>query len=320
MTTLRRLAYATLALATLHVFFGAIVRISGSGMGCGDHWPKCYGHWFPPVDQPTLVIEWTHRLIAALLTTTIVALALTAWARREELGVGGRKGVARSTAFAAGAVLVTALFGAITVWLGNVWYATLGHWALAATVLGALVVTVIRAGGMGGTRAKQETGSVRAARAAAGAAGLALLIILFGGLTATFPGANTACLGFPLCTGALIPALPTQQVQMTHRLLAYVLFFDVLGLAIAFARRREAPVVVRTARIALALVVLQVGVAAAMVELRLPAELRSLHQAIGVCIWLTLFTLAYLARLAARDVGPLGAPVLTPAPSAGGAA
>jgi len=319
-TTLRRLAYATLTLAVIHIVFGAIVRISGSGMGCGDNWPKCYGHWFPPVDQPTLIIEWTHRLIAALLITTITALAIVAWTKREAPGVGGERGVARATAFAAVVVVVTALFGAITVWLGNVWYATLGHWALAATLLAGLTVTVIRAGGFGGARARQETGTVKASRGAAGAAALALLIILFGGLTATFPGANVACQGFPLCSGALIPSLPTQHVQMTHRLLAYLLFLHVLGMALSFAKRGEAPVVVRTARIALGLVVLQVLVAAAMVEMHLPAPLRSLHQGIGVFLWVTLFALAYLARLAARGAARAPAAAMAGAPSPGGAA
>ena len=39
----RRAAYAALAVSLVHIIFGAIVRISGSGMGCGDHWPTCYG-------------------------------------------------------------------------------------------------------------------------------------------------------------------------------------------------------------------------------------------------------------------------------------
>ena len=54
------------------------------------------------------------------------------------------------------------------------------------------------------------------------------------------------------------------------------------------------------ARAAFGLVILQTGVAAAMVLLNLPAVLRSLHEAIGVSIWLTTFSFAYLARLAAR--------------------
>jgi hypothetical protein len=57
--------------------------------------------------------------------------------------------------------------------------------------------------------------------------------------------------------------------------------------------------VLRAAGIALALVVVQFGVAAAMVLGHLPPGLRSLHEAVGVGIWLACFSFAYLARRAA---------------------
>ena len=50
-SVVRRAAYTSLGVALLHIVFGAIVRISGSGMGCGENWPKCYGYWFPPFDR-----------------------------------------------------------------------------------------------------------------------------------------------------------------------------------------------------------------------------------------------------------------------------
>lgn len=317
MILLRRLSYLTLGLALTHLVFGAIVRITGSGMGCGDNWPKCYGHWFPPMNQPTLVIEWTHRLLAALLITAVVALALTAFGRRSAPGVGGRGGVLRAAGLAALVVVLTAFFGAITVWTGNPPWATVVHWLLAATLLAALAAAVIRAGGLGGTSARTQPTSRRAARGAVVGAGIALLVIMLGGMTAKIPGASFACQGFPLCSGSLVPTLPVQHVQMTHRIVAFLLFFHVLGLTIGFTRRREAPVIVRTVRIAFALITLQVLVAASMVELHLPPTLRSLHQAIGVGIWLTLFTLAYLARMASRPPAPaLAGEAIAPADGA----
>jgi heme A synthase len=297
--SLRRLSYVTLGIALTHLVFGAIVRISGSGMGCGDHWPKCYGHWFPPFDQPTLIIEWSHRLLAALLITAVVALAAFAFTKRSLPSVGGKGGVLRAALLAATTVIITALFGAITVWLGNVWWATLVHWFLAAVLLAALAAAVIRGGGLGGKAVLSEKGSLRAARGAMVAAGLALVVLMFGGMTAKYPGASGACPSFPLCGASL--SHPAQHVQMTHRILAFLLFFHVLGLMIAFARRHEAPIVVRAARIAFGFVFLQILVAGAMIGMRMPPELRSLHQAVGVGIWLSLFSLAYLARIAARD-------------------
>lgn len=311
MRALRRLGWAALVIAATHLVFGAIVRITGSGMGCGDHWPTCYGRLFPPLDQPTLVIEWTHRLLAAVLTIVVAAFALTAFAKRSEPGVGGRGGVARAAGLALVVVLVTAFFGAVTVWLGNVWYATVVHWLLAATLLAAVAAALIRAGGLGGTAAREQRGSARAWRGSAAAAGLALVVVLMGGATATFPGASAACQGFPLCSGQLLPALPTQHIQMTHRVLAFLLFFHVMGLLIGFTRRREAPVVLRAVRVGFALVCLQIVIAATMVELHLPRSLRSLHQATGVAIWLTLFTLAALAHRAQAE-GPAEEPARLP--------
>lgn len=300
---LRRLSYAALVVAVAQIVFGAIVRISGSGMGCGDHWPKCYGRWFPPLDQPTLVIEWTHRMLAAALFVALASLAAAAYATRREPKVGGRGGVLRASLLALAMWPAQALLGAITVWLGNVWYATAAHWLLAATLLAALSAAVMRAGGLGGACALRERTSPRTARGTIAAAGIALVTICLGGMTATYPGANVACSAFPLCgPGIAAAAVPAGRViQMAHRVLALLLTLHVFGLLWGVWRRREAVVVVRAVALAAGLVVVQIGIAASMIALQLPAVLRSLHQSAGAFIWLTLFSAAYLARLASRE-------------------
>jgi heme A synthase len=55
-------------------------------------------------------------------------------------------------------------------------------------------------------------------------------------------------------------------------------------------------VVLRTVRVAFALICVQLVIAAGMVEMHLPPAMRSLHEADGIAIWLTLFALAWLAR------------------------
>src|SRR5512146_848501 len=90
MRAVRRLSIAALVVACLHLVFGAIVRISGSGMGCGDNWPKCYGYWFPPFSRMDLVVEVSHRYLASILVIAVASMVLVAFRHRAEPGVGGR--------------------------------------------------------------------------------------------------------------------------------------------------------------------------------------------------------------------------------------
>jgi heme A synthase len=296
--TLRRLSYLTLGIAFLHLVFGAIVRITDSGMGCGPHWPDCNGYLFPPLDRPKLVIEITHRYLAIVILLSAVATAVTAWARRDEPGVGGRGGVLRSAILVVALWFAPALLGAATVWLENVPDATIVHQWLALALLAVAAITVVRAGGLGGASARAQRSSARTARGAIAAAVIALLAAMLGAVTANFPGASWACPGFPLCASSSPEAALPAHVQMAHRIVAFLLFFHLLGFTIGVSKRGEAPVVVRAARVAFGLVVLQILVAGAMIGLHLPAALRSLHQAVGISIWLSVFTLAYLARIA----------------------
>jgi cytochrome c oxidase assembly protein subunit 15 len=298
---LRQLSYAALAVAYAHLVFGAIVRISGSGMGCGDNWPKCHGYWFPPMDRPDLVVEVSHRYLASLLTATLAALAAVAWLRRAEPGVGGRGGVLRSALGALVVVLVTALLGALTVRLGNPPWATVAHWTLAMTLLAVLVTTAIRAGALGGESALMQTAgaaSAKTLRGALAAAGIAFLAVALGGLTAKYPGASIACRTFPLCGRNPEVVSGAVHVQLSHRALAFLLFLHLLGLSVVLRRRPDALVVKRAAQIALTLAAIQIALAAAMVLLRLPPILRSSHEAVGVLLWLACFAFAYLARRA----------------------
>src|SRR3954465_15681995 len=89
---IRRMAFITLAVAFIHVVFGAIVRISGSGMGCGDNWPKCYGSWFPPMNRPDLIVEVSHRYLASIVTLAVLVLTVVALRLRNVARVGSANG------------------------------------------------------------------------------------------------------------------------------------------------------------------------------------------------------------------------------------
>lgn len=302
MKGLARVAVAAVALTYLHLVFGGIVRISGSGMGCGDHWPRCNGRWFPPLDNALVTIEWTHRLLAALVILSIATLVLLAWKRRAEPGVGGPGGVHRPAAAALMLVIAAALLGLATVKLGNATTATVPHWTLALASLAVLIVAAVRAGALGGSAARQQAGTARAVRSIGAGAVIAFLTVVLGGLVAKYPGAAVACPAFPMC-GPTPGDVPTgaSHVQLAHRVLSYLLFFHVLAVTMAVGRRAgEAPVVKAVLKAAAALVLLQVALGAAMVLSALPAGLRVAHQATGIGVWMAVFLAAYLAKRAAR--------------------
>jgi heme a synthase len=299
MHTIRRLSLAALALAFAHLVFGGIVRISGSGMGCGDHWPKCHGEWFPPLNRPDLIIELGHRYLAALLIGSLVLLAATAWRKRAEPGVGGPGGVLRSSAATVLVVVLTAFLGAVTVFLGNPASATIGHWTLAMTLVALVAATAIRAGALGGMQVRRGGAvSPRTRRAALAAAILAFGAVALGGVTAKYPSAAVACPSFPLCGTNPDAVAGAAHIQITHRVLAFLLFFHLLGVAIGASRRGERGIVTRAALVAFSLTATQIVIAGAMIGLGLPALPRALHQAVGVGVWLGTFVFYYLARSA----------------------
>jgi heme a synthase len=323
MTILRRLAGVSLLAALGHVIFGGFVRISGSGMGCGDNWPKCYGYWFPPFDRPDLVIEVMHRYFAATLSTVVAVFLLLAWLRRRTANVGGRGGVLRAAGLAFAIVITAATLGAVTVNYRNEWWATLAHKAVAMSLLATLSAAWIRAGGMASLRAvSARLVSAKTIRGSTIAAVLSLLTVMMGGMVAKWTGAAVACTGFPLC-GADSIAGAAQHIQLTHRVLAYLTAAHVVFMAIAILRRREHRTITMLAGIAAAVVVLQIVLGAVMVLSGFPMVIRSLHQATGVLLWVSTLTLTYAARRAQNPPehgAPVGAALRPRAPQMAGAA
>jgi heme A synthase len=292
MRTIRRLGYLALLLGFAQIVFGAIVRITGSGMGCGDHWPDCYGSFTPAPNAPNLLVEISHRYGAAALSLAILALAIAAWLSRREAGVAGRGGVLRPSLLAVLLVVVAALFGAVTVkmQLNPVIVAT--HLGIAMSLLAVLVVVVVRAGGLGST--KVGAGSQRTFPSARAAVGLTFLALVFGALTANTPGAAAACQGFPWCTAIVEHGIPL-WIQVTHRIIAFLLLGHLIGISVGVRKRREPKPIRNAAWTALGVVILQVLVAGAMVGMHFPPSLRSLHQAVGTGLWIAVVALASLS-------------------------
>jgi cytochrome c oxidase assembly protein subunit 15/protoheme IX farnesyltransferase len=63
----------------LVALWGAVVRISMSGDGCGQHWPTCHGEIVHVPKSIETWIELSHRLTTGLALPATIALAVGAW-------------------------------------------------------------------------------------------------------------------------------------------------------------------------------------------------------------------------------------------------
>jgi cytochrome c oxidase assembly protein subunit 15 len=108
---LRRFAWGVLVFFIASILWGAVVRATGSGAGCGDHWPLCNGTVFQ--QSPTLhtMIEFSHRVSAGAIDSILV-LVLIVWTWRKTVSGHMARWAAGTTIFltitegALGAVLV----------------------------------------------------------------------------------------------------------------------------------------------------------------------------------------------------------------------
>ncbi len=71
---LHRLAGITLVMTLLVIAWGAFVRATGAGAGCGSHWPTCNGQIIPRAPNVKTLIEFTHRLTSGVDALMVVAL------------------------------------------------------------------------------------------------------------------------------------------------------------------------------------------------------------------------------------------------------
>ena len=100
-------AWFVTALTLLVILWGAFVRASKSGDGCGAHWPLCNGTVVPDATQAKTLIEFAHRVTSGLDFLLVVVLCV--WAFRAY----GRGHAVRAAAAASGLFIVTeSLIGA----------------------------------------------------------------------------------------------------------------------------------------------------------------------------------------------------------------
>ena len=104
---LARFAWSVLAYNLAVILWGAYVRASGSGAGCGAHWPLCNGAVIPRAPSVATLIEYSHRLTSGLALLAVIALLVWTW-RARAAGHPARRGAVLSLIF----ILTEAAVGA----------------------------------------------------------------------------------------------------------------------------------------------------------------------------------------------------------------
>lgn len=75
----KKFAWFTLFYSVAVILWGAYVRATGSGAGCGQHWPLCNGEVVPRAERIQTLIEYSHRLSSGMALVFVLALFIFTW-------------------------------------------------------------------------------------------------------------------------------------------------------------------------------------------------------------------------------------------------
>ncbi|MBF5043443.1 heme A synthase [Aggregicoccus sp. 17bor-14] len=303
----RALAWGVLAFSLAVVLWGAFVRATGSGAGCGDHWPVCNGQVLPRTPTVATLIEYTHRLTSALVG--LGAVALFVWGRRAHpRGHPVRLGVALGLAL----MLLEGALGAGLVKLQLVAqnpsamraFAMSAHLVNTFLLLAAQALTCVW--GAGGRERPRLRGQGPAGPLVLLCAGGMLVLGVSGAIAALgdtlFPASSLAH-GFAqdLDPGAHF----LLRLRALHPLLAVLVGAGVVGAAALVARARpHSPEVQRAARTLGLLYALQLAAGVVNLVLLAPVAMQLVHLLLADLVWISLVRLGALA-LAAPAPAPL---------------
>ncbi|MGE5603252.1 MAG: COX15/CtaA family protein [Nitrososphaerales archaeon] len=307
-------AWGVLGYSVLVILWGAFVRATGSGAGCGSHWPLCNGAVVPRAAQVETLIEFAHRLTSGLSVILIGALILWGW----RLSTSGQP--IRTTLVASGAfIILEALIGAWLVLAGlTAQNDSIGR---AISVALHLINTFLLLASLA-LAAWWASGGERIRLAGQGWMLAGWLVALVAVLVVGMSGAVTA-LGdtlFPsasLTEGFRADFSPTAHIltrlRVLHPMIAVgsAVFAILLARLIATRRPDERTRLLSNAAISLLLAQIMAG--ALNVALLAPVWMQILHLALAVSVWLSVILLgasAFAVRTETRVLETLEQPTL----------
>lgn len=281
------------ALTFLLLVMGGVVCVTDSSQGCPD-WPGCYGQLVPPA-QVNSIIEYTHRVLAAVASLFIVILATVGWRRYRDIPA-----ISRPPMVALFFLVLVVILGAMVVLRGLAPGLAAVDLGSALIVLALVIVPPVSASYGGASRFKLSLTSPYA-RLVAWAASATFLVLVSAVLVAD-SGSAVRCLGWPLATDRILQGDWRGWLQLARFIggTATALLIGAVVLQAWRTQRDRLPqVVVATALGAVLLV--QVAIGAALGVSGSTLVLLSLYAAFATILWALVIVLLVLAALPVPD-------------------
>ncbi len=310
-----RYAWVVVGYNVLVIVWGAMVRATGSGAGCGNHWPLCNGQVIPVSPGLHTVIEFTHRSMTG--GATFAVLGLLVWTFRAT----SKGAAARVAAVVSGVLLLNeALLGALLVKLG---YVTANqsvgrmvmlsvHLSNTLLLLGALTMTALL------LRTGQRRGSVlgpreRWATAGVGVVAAGLLSTLVVGVSGSLAALGDTLFPAVSLRAAVAADLAAGSPMLIRLRWVHPASAVVAGLFVAWLLWRGAVlggIQRRGARLVAGLLAMQFVLGVADVLLLAPVWMQLLHLLGADLYWVALVLLSagvVMAKADAQSVGQAAA-------------
>jgi heme A synthase len=280
-------AWAVLGFNLLVILWGALVRASKSGEGCGDRWPLCNGVVIPHAARIATIIEFTHRASTGIAFLSVLAMAI--WAFRAFRG----EPVSRSASASLFFIVTEALLGAGLVLFkyvgadqsaGRAIYLS-AHLVNTMLLLATMAFTAWWASGH---RAIEASGSNAITLGLALIA--AVIVAITGSMTAlsdTLYPVSSLRTGFTADFSAASPALV--RLRILHPVIALAAGVYIVIAAATISRAQS------LGRIVIALVAAQLAAGTLNVWLLAPIWLQLVHLLLADLLWIALVLLAAAA-------------------------
>ncbi len=298
MTRVARFAWFVLAYNIAVILWGAYVRASGSGAGCGAHWPLCNGEVIPRSPSVETLIEYSHRLTSGIAVLAVVWML--AWTRKVvRPGHPARRGAWLSLFFifteaAVGAGLVLFELVADNATMARAMFMAV-HLVNTFFLVAALTLTAWWLSGGADISVRVQPGK------AAILAGLALGLLLSGMSGAVAALGDTLYPAATHAEGLAQTLSPTSHLLLRLRAL-HPLIAVVAGVLLMFAGPRLADerdaIGLRFGRAVLALAALQMLGGILNVLLLAPVWMQMVHLLVADALWIAFILLG--ARVLAK--------------------